>query len=487
MRLSVVLGVIGLLLALLLVDPAARATDLGLFFGRFHPTIVHFPIALLLVVAGIELSAWRGWLTDSFVTRAAPALLFVAVWSAIGAAIAGMFLAQGGGYDLSTFEWHQRLGILTAVVSAFAFVWRSRGKSETESQLGRGYFALIGVVVVLVAVAGHLGGTLTHGEGYLTRFAPDPVRRVLGLAPKATLGTVEFGDPATATVYEALVRPVLVEKCVACHNPKIPRGALSLDSPDAIMEGGEDGPVVVPGRGSDSDIIKRIWLPATDRDHMPPDGRPQVTVAEAEVVRWWIDNGASFEQTIADAEPNAAVEQIFASWGMDDIPSGVFALDVPTPDSSSLRAVRDAGMAVSFVAESQPFVQARCRDTANCMNAQQSAALAVLADQLIWLDLGRSGVTDDQLSVVSGFPHLTRLHLENTRITDASLAYVNGLEYLEYLNVYGTGVTDSGLEVLDSLPALRQIYLWQTRVSKEGAEAFAARWPHVTVTMGVDG
>ena len=87
-------------------------------------------------------------------------------------------------------------------------------------------------------------------------------------------------------------------------------------------------------------------------------------------------------------------------------------------------------------------------------------------DHLTWLDLSRSGITDQAATDLGQLNMLTKLHLENTAVTDQTLQQVE-LENLEYLNLYGTKVTDAGLENLKSLKKLKKLYVWQTGVTQE--------------------
>jgi hypothetical protein len=340
------------------------------------------------------------------------------------------------------------------------------------------------VIAVIVAIGGHLGATLTHGEGYLTRYMPDPLRKVAGLPSKSSLSTIQIADPAEATVFESLVRPILEDKCVACHNAAISKAGLALDTPEALLEGGEDGEVIAAGNSSESELIERIWLPESDDDHMPPEGRPQITVAEAELIRWWVDDGASMERTIAEAELTPPIAQIFSSWGIDELPKGVFALSIPSPDTAILRAINGMGLSVAPLSEDEHLLQVRCGRRPDCLSPERAEALRSVAEAVIWLDLGSTDVGDSELDLLRSMPHLTRLHLEKTAVTDAGLAALDSLDYLEYLNLYGTAVTDEGLNRLVSLRSLKSVYVWQTRVSQEGVDRFGAARPDVRVNIG---
>lgn len=69
------------------------------------------------------------------------------------------------------------------------------------------------------------------------------------------------------------IQPLLQNSCVRCHGSERPKGNLRLDSREAVLKGGEDGKVIVPG---DS---KKSWLVIAaaqidDRTAMPPKRRP---------------------------------------------------------------------------------------------------------------------------------------------------------------------------------------------------------------------
>jgi hypothetical protein len=239
----------------------------------------------------------------------------------------------------------------------------------------------------------------------------------------------------------------------------------------------------VARRADESEIVRRLWLPASHDDHMPPAGRPQLTIAEGELIRWWIDQGASFEQTLAAAHITPTVQAILDGYGLDEIPTGIFARDVSPPDAASLDALRDLGLTVLPLAEGEPFLHVRCT-LADACGAAQMNGLRPVARQVTWLDLSRAGISDANLTVVSEFEHLTRLHLELTPITDAALVHVEGLQYLEYLNLYGTDVSDDGIGLLAGLPALKVVYLWQTDVTEAGAGRLRQARPDLEVNLG---
>src|ERR1700732_3987413 len=77
-------------------------------------------------------------------------------------------------------------------------------------------------------------------------------------------------SPQVVQFFETKVRPVLVEHCFKCHGDvKKPKADLRVDSLDALLTGGDQGPALVLGQPEKSLLIKAITY--EDKDlKMPP-------------------------------------------------------------------------------------------------------------------------------------------------------------------------------------------------------------------------
>ncbi len=465
------------------VDGTETPSNMALFIGRFHPSLVHLPIGILSLAVLFEVASRRTGTTRF--DRAIPAILLLGAWGAIAAVIAGLFISLDGSYDGDTLMWHRRLGMAVAILASLAYL--ARASSTNAKHLRTTYVGLLAALFLAISIGGHMGGQLTHGAGYLTRYMPDGLRSLVGVAPQAEPGGgAHAGEEAAerdlSSTYTAAIRPILNDRCMPCHTDG--EGGLYLDTPGGIMDGGDTAVAVVPGNPARSEIIRRITLPLSHGDHMPPEEEAQLTIPEAALLHWWIENGAEFEQPIADAPLPSAIHAIFQSLGIDpDADALAPAPDVPAADPAALEAAHAAGLTVSPIAADGPFLQARCTSTANC-GAAQLTALRPLARQVAWLDLRGAPIDDASLSVVSELEHLTRLHLERTSITDGALAHLQGLQRLEYLNLYGTDVSDDGIARLAELPALQAVFLWQTGVTEVGAQSLREARPGVEVNLG---
>ncbi|HVH71099.1 MAG TPA: c-type cytochrome domain-containing protein [Candidatus Dormibacteraeota bacterium] len=89
--------------------------------------------------------------------------------------------------------------------------------------------------------------------------------------------------------YAREVLPILQQKCLACHSGVAKMGGLVMESYESLMQGGAHGPVIVPGKGSESRII--LMLEGKLQPRMPFNGVP-LSAREIETIRRWIDGGA---------------------------------------------------------------------------------------------------------------------------------------------------------------------------------------------------
>ncbi len=95
--------------------------------------------------------------------------------------------------------------------------------------------------------------------------------------------------PEQIEFFEKQVRPLLVEHCQKCHDTAKQKGNLRLDSLAAVLQGGDTGAAIVPGKPDESELIKALRYDP-DGYQMPPDGKlPPETVA---VFVKWVEMGA---------------------------------------------------------------------------------------------------------------------------------------------------------------------------------------------------
>lgn len=105
----------------------------------------------------------------------------------------------------------------------------------------------------------------------------------------ALLPTASFG--AESDEYVGHIKPLLRERCFACHGALKQESGLRLDTVAAMKIGGDGGPTVTPKRPDSSRLIERVSA-ADPAERMPPEGQP-LTAEQIELLRRWIAWGAT--------------------------------------------------------------------------------------------------------------------------------------------------------------------------------------------------
>lgn len=117
-------------------------------------------------------------------------------------------------------------------------------------------------------------------------------------------GLLATGSEAAKIDFNRDIRPVLSDKCYACHGPaekKVKGGFRASDREQAIKSG-----AIVPGKPEESSLVERIF--ATDHDEiMPPEetNKP-LTAAEKELLKRWVAEGAEYQEHWAFVPPTKA-------------------------------------------------------------------------------------------------------------------------------------------------------------------------------------
>ena len=70
------------------------------------------------------------------------------------------------------------------------------------------------------------------------------------------LATAAMGNEQAVEFFESKIRPVLVEHCYSCHNSNdTAEGGLALDYRKAMLAGGDNGKIIVPGKPTESRLL----------------------------------------------------------------------------------------------------------------------------------------------------------------------------------------------------------------------------------------
>ncbi len=104
----------------------------------------------------------------------------------------------------------------------------------------------------------------------------------------ALFALVALASPARAADavdYRKDVKPLLQERCYACHGALAQKGKLRVDSGAHLLK-----KAVVPGKPAESELVARITS-TDDESRMPPEGHP-LKPSEVATIKKWIEEGA---------------------------------------------------------------------------------------------------------------------------------------------------------------------------------------------------
>src|ERR1700761_2277331 len=94
--------------------------------------------------------------------------------------------------------------------------------------------------------------------------------------------------------YNRDIRPILAENCFACHGPDSAarKASLRIDRLDDAVNAG----AIVPGKPTESEMIKRILLEDDDKELMPPrKTNKKLKPEQKELLKKWVAAGAEYQ------------------------------------------------------------------------------------------------------------------------------------------------------------------------------------------------
>lgn len=422
------------------------------FIGRLHPVLVHLPIGILLLACFFQLLTVKA--EFAFLQPAVPVIFFWGMLGAVFSCISGYMLSLSGDYDEQLVSRHQWLGIATATVSlAVWLLYRFSVKVKTARMVAV-------LIIALVTVTGHLGGSLTHGSNYLTEGLQSGIEQAAAITPIPNI--------QEAMVYTDVVQPLLEAKCYSCHGPNKQKGKLRLDQQEFILKGGKNGNTIEPGNADESEMIKRMLLPVENEDHMPPKEKSQLTTQEISLLHWWVNSGAHFNKKVKELPQTEKIKPVLLSLQAGSTGNEQKTTDVPTvpvtkADEAIISRLKKAAVIVIPVAQNSNYLSVNFVAVAGGVDSLLPL-LQSLSKQLVWLKLDHADVNDASLDVISKLTELTRLQLSNATISDKGLLKLQSLQELQSLNLTGTKVTAQGVVQLKVLKKLKHLYLYQTAV-----------------------
>ena len=421
------------------------------YLGKYHPVILHLPIGALYFTFFLSIS--EKIFKENFLNPIRIGLGFSFVFAVISCFL-GYFLSLSGDYGEETLNIHMWLGISTAVFNG-GLLWLHK-KEIYKKQ----FIPFFGFTIVLLTITGHYGGSMTHGEGFLK--LPESKDEIV------------FYEKDSLNIYAEVVRPILDNKCIKCHSQSKTKGELLLASQQDILKGGKSGSILVANNSLKSHLYNYLVLPLEEDLHMPPKGNSQLKSHEIELIKYWIDSGASFEKFEQTIDVDLNLARNLASFFPK--PKAI----APLPNKNDLDKLQNLNFRLERNSNENNFIEAKFLGKE--LQSKHLKALLKIKNQLIKLDLSNTNLDDNLMAKLKSLENLKYLKLNNTEISDKSLVSIN--KSVESLNLNNTSVTYEGLVSFLENSNLKIAYLWNTNISLENQKELNENYYTVEFNFG---
>ena len=433
--------------------------------GRMHPLLLHFPLVLVVLyaLAVIILPPGKTSITDSY-RNITDVVLLLAAFTSVITALMGLFLSKEEGYDPKALQWHKCGGV---TVPVFTLLWYAFSKQIQSKKITSVLTSFIALFIILFT--GHVGATITHGQNSL--LAPIMPEKQPAISPQ------------DAVVFTHMVKPILEAKCESCHNNKKAKGELVMETEALLIKGGKSGKLWDSTAADLGLFLRRVNLPLEAKKHMPPQGKPQLTKGEIEIITQWIRKGFDFKLRVADLSPADTLRELaYKIFTTDEMAQ----YDFEEADPATIEKLNTVNRVVSNEALGSPALAVNFFNS-NLFSTDQLKDLTKVKQQIVTLDLAKMPLKDADITTISEFENLRRLNLSFTGITGAALPELKKLKFLKTLSLSGTQVSAEQLKHLESFPELKTVYTWNTPIAAADIEKLQQQTKNIRFETGFRG
>lgn len=405
-------------------------------------------------------------------------ILIAAALSTVVSIGAGFFLFASGEYSGNLMERHFWAGAITgaAIFTTLSLFFLHRSTSHFYPF----YFVCLLISNVAVAYTSHLGGSITHGQDYLTEH--------LQLIRNEFARSVVKPE-SEMRVYGDMIAPIFEAKCLSCHNAQKAKGGLLMTSYQNLLKMGESGlPSVTSGLPEKSELFNRVTLPESHEDHMPPEGKTPLNEDEIALLKRWIEKGATEELMVSEVRTEEKIGSVIERL-LPELAKYHRKAEIANIKTKSLQLELDGvaeRLSISIhrdsVSEGNYFTIGMKFPPAPFTN-DQFRELSPFYEVFSNVSLTSSGIDDDGLYYIGQMVNLKELYLQKTNLDGSGLIYLQNLPHLEILNLSFTKVDDKAAIDLLKIPNLKEVYLYRTNTSKEVIEALGKNRPTLKILL----
>jgi mono/diheme cytochrome c family protein len=228
-------------------------------------------------------------------------------------------------------------------------------------------------------------------------------------APQKAAAQAQENPVLQKLSFDRDIRPLLAEKCFACHGPAASRddGEIRLDVRADLLQPNDHGRMVlVPGKPERSELIRRIG--STDDSEMmpPPSSKKTLSDQEKAMLARWVAEGAEYEAHWAFQSPKRGALPVVrnSEWVRNAIDYFVLAKQEaqglqPSPPTDKATWLRRLSLDLTGLPPTIPELDAYLVDTSRDADQRQIDRLLMSPHYgerwgRLWLDAARYADSD---------------------------------------------------------------------------------------------
>ena len=423
--------------------------------GRMHPLILHFPIVFIVLLVllnflknQIDLNSYRK--INRFL------ILFTALTTVL-ASIMGLFLSLEGD-TTNLMALHKWIGVaISFSMYGLVFIKNDRVFKTVL------YIGFIGVIF-----AGHYGAGLTHGANFIT----EPLKRdkILVLNEETP-------------IFKGFVKPILDAKCLSCHNSDKQKGDLDMSSFENMLKGGKNGALWAANNPKESALLKRVHLPLEHKEHMPPEGKKQLTKDEIKLLSLWIKNGADDKINLVQLPENdslgSKISGILEKKAQKEAATYTFNF----AEEKEIKALEHPFRTVIQKSPSSPAIDV-------VIHGRQTYTPDLLTDlqkikkQIVSLNVSYLPIDKSSIDFISSMTNLEALILNFTDLKTDDLDGLKKCSNLQTLSLSGTQIDSNISRIIKALPKLNRVFIWNTVLNEEDIKTLKQTFSKINIETG---
>ncbi|MEL6257390.1 MAG: hypothetical protein AAFR87_35685, partial [Bacteroidota bacterium] len=240
----------------------------------------------------------------------------------------------------------------------------------------------------------------------------------------------------------------------------------------SLVVGGKSGKSMLDSlNAEEGELYKRLKLPLSHEEHMPPSGKAQLKEAEIAILDQWIKTGGKKEQRLGELNKDSALDKLIDAYIPKVAHLQIMEMQEQRSHMEISKKLVPLAQELGFVVESDLGEDSlkyilSMKLPPDEIDDEDLIELLPYGDYISRISLISSAVTDDGLYTLGQLNGLKQIVLAKTCVNGSGIPYLAQLPKLKSLNLSESFLDDVGALELIYLQQLEEVYLLNTELSE---------------------